>query len=49
MWFNDTRDNPGGLLNEQTAMNLWEELIVNLNEPCRSAAEVNIFNLLLSM
>ncbi|XP_043466704.1 tyrosine-protein kinase transmembrane receptor Ror2 [Leptopilina heterotoma] len=39
VWFNDTRDNPGGLLNEQTAMNLWEELIVNLNEPCRSAAE----------
>ncbi|XP_033220883.1 tyrosine-protein kinase transmembrane receptor Ror2-like [Belonocnema kinseyi] len=39
VWFNDTPDNPGGWLNEQITTNLWEELIENLNEPCRSAAE----------
>uniref|UniRef100_A0A6V7MC42 receptor protein-tyrosine kinase n=1 Tax=Bracon brevicornis TaxID=1563983 RepID=A0A6V7MC42_9HYME len=39
VWFNDTSDNPGGLLNEQITTDLWEELIGTLKEPCRSAAE----------
>lgn len=43
VWFNDSRDNPGGELNENTTANLWEELIKKLVDPCRSAAEVRIF------
>ncbi|KAK0161569.1 hypothetical protein PV327_010028 [Microctonus hyperodae] len=39
VWFNDSHDNPGGLLNEQITTDLWEELISTLKEPCRSAAE----------
>ncbi|KAF7996669.1 hypothetical protein HCN44_002315 [Aphidius gifuensis] len=39
VWFNDTKDNRGGWLNEQTTINLWDELISTLKEPCRSAAE----------
>ena len=44
VWFNDTHDNPGGWLNEQITTDLWEELIGNLKEPCRSAAEVFKFS-----
>ncbi|EFN89657.1 tyrosine-protein kinase transmembrane receptor Ror2 [Harpegnathos saltator] len=39
VWFNDSKDNPGGLLNEQITTDLWDELILRLVEPCRSAAE----------
>ncbi|XP_012278846.1 tyrosine-protein kinase transmembrane receptor Ror2 [Orussus abietinus] len=39
VWFNDTKDNPGGSLNERITTDLWEELIQKLEEPCRSAAE----------
>lgn len=41
VWFNDSKDNPGGLLNEQITTDLWDELILKLKEPCRSAAEVS--------
>lgn len=41
VWFNDSKDNPGGLLNEQITTDLWDELILRLGEPCRSAAEVS--------
>lgn len=40
VWFNISQDNSGGWLNEQITQNLWKELILNLQEPCRSAAEV---------
>ena len=39
-WFNATEGNAGGLINEQITIGLWDELIVGLAEPCRSAAEV---------
>ncbi|KAJ8951513.1 hypothetical protein NQ318_000209 [Aromia moschata] len=35
VWYN----NSGGYENEQITAGLWEELIVTLEEPCRSAAE----------
>ncbi|KAJ8918921.1 hypothetical protein NQ315_016823 [Exocentrus adspersus] len=35
VWYN----NSGGFENEQITSGLWEELIVTLSEPCRSAAE----------
>ena len=40
VWFNISKDNSGGWVNEQITQSLWNELIVNLHEPCRSAAEV---------
>lgn len=40
IWYDITHDTPGGWLHEQITMRLWEEMIVSLNEPCRSAAEV---------
>jgi muscle, skeletal, receptor tyrosine kinase len=40
VWFNISHDNSGGWLNEQITAGLWEEMIENLKEPCRSAAEV---------
>ncbi|XP_071452012.1 tyrosine-protein kinase transmembrane receptor Ror2-like isoform X2 [Hetaerina americana] len=39
VWFNISHDNPGGWLNEQITSGLWEEMVVKLREPCRSAAE----------
>eukprot|EP00093_Oithona_nana_P009614 09614.XXX_342720_345642_1 [CDS] Oithona nana genome sequencing. len=39
VWFNISQDNSGGWLNEQITQNLWDELVKNLKEPCRSAAE----------
>lgn len=39
-WFNATEGNAGGLINEQIATMLWDEIILGLEEPCRSAAEV---------
>ena len=46
VWFNISKDNSGGWVNEQITQSLWNELIVKLHEPCRSAAEVrvNIFS-----
>ena len=40
VWFNVSQDSSGGWLNEQITRNLWDEVIANLAEPCRSAAEV---------
>ena len=40
VWFNISKDNSGGWVNEQITQSLWNELIVKLQEPCRSAAEV---------
>ena len=40
VWFNISKDNSGGWVNEQITQSLWDELIVKLHEPCRSAAEV---------
>ncbi|XP_059091496.1 tyrosine-protein kinase transmembrane receptor Ror2-like isoform X1 [Tigriopus californicus] len=39
VWFHVSQDNSGGWLNEQIAQNLWNEVIENLLEPCKSAAE----------
>uniref|UniRef100_A0A0K2T6A4 receptor protein-tyrosine kinase n=1 Tax=Lepeophtheirus salmonis TaxID=72036 RepID=A0A0K2T6A4_LEPSM len=39
VWFNISQDSSGGWLNEQITESLWKELISNLIEPCRSAAE----------
>ncbi|XP_059469753.1 tyrosine-protein kinase transmembrane receptor Ror2-like [Neocloeon triangulifer] len=39
VWFNISHDNSGGWLNEQITTGLWDEMIDNLKEPCRSAAE----------
>lgn len=41
VWYNMSNDNTGGWLNEQITTGLWEEMIIGLKEPCRSAAEVN--------
>ena len=41
VWFNISKDNSGGWVNEQITQSLWNELIVKLHEPCRSAAEVS--------
>ena len=43
VWFNISKDNSGGWVNEQITQSLWNELIVKLHEPCRSAAEVSFF------
>ena len=40
VWFNISKDNSGGWMNEQITQSLWDELIKKLHEPCRSAAEV---------
>lgn len=40
VWFNVSKDNSGGWLNEQVTQNIWRDVIENLNEPCRKAAEV---------
>ncbi|CAG0914323.1 unnamed protein product [Notodromas monacha] len=40
VWYNISYDNTGGWLNEQITGGLWKELIMTLEEPCRSAAEV---------
>ncbi|KAJ9581646.1 hypothetical protein L9F63_023163, partial [Diploptera punctata] len=39
VWFNISHDNAGGWLNEQITAGLWEEMVLGLKEPCRSAAE----------
>ncbi|XP_031336323.1 tyrosine-protein kinase transmembrane receptor Ror2 [Photinus pyralis] len=39
VWYNATKDNTGGWLNEQITTKLWDQMIVGLKEPCRSAAE----------
>lgn len=39
VWFNDTDGQIGGYQNEKIISGLWEELIITLEEPCRSAAE----------
>ncbi|KAF5272825.1 hypothetical protein FQR65_LT00421 [Abscondita terminalis] len=36
VWYNNT----GGWVNEQITTKLWEEMIAELKEPCRSAAEL---------
>ncbi len=41
VWFNISQDNSGGWLNEQITQDLHRDLIANLGEPCRSAAEVS--------
>lgn len=41
-WINNTGGNDGGDINEQISTGLWKEIIVGLEEPCRSAAEVCI-------
>ena len=41
VWFAISKDNSGGWMNEQITQSLWDELIVKLYEPCRSAAEVS--------
>ena len=47
VWFNVSQDNSGGWLNEQITEKLWSEIIDKLEEPCRSAAEVILTELLL--
>ena len=42
VWFNISKDNSGGWVNEQITQSLWNELIEKLHEPCRSAAEVSL-------
>ncbi|KAK6620369.1 hypothetical protein RUM44_006770 [Polyplax serrata] len=37
VWFNKSHD--GGWLNEQITTNLWKEVIINLREPCLTAAK----------
>ncbi|KAF4533477.1 hypothetical protein B566_EDAN016565 [Ephemera danica] len=39
VWYNIMHDNTGGWLNEQITTGLWKEMVENLKEPCRSAAE----------
>lgn len=39
VWFNISYDNAGGWLNEQITAGLWDEMVLGLKEPCRSAAE----------
>ena len=41
VWFNISKDDSGGWVNEQITQSLWNELITKLHEPCRSAAEVS--------
>lgn len=40
VWFSSS-DGSGGWLNEQTTVNLFDEMISELPEICRAAAEVN--------
>uniref|UniRef100_T1J9X7 receptor protein-tyrosine kinase n=1 Tax=Strigamia maritima TaxID=126957 RepID=T1J9X7_STRMM len=40
IWYNMSHTSPGGWLHERITMELWEELILSLTEPCRSAAQV---------
>lgn len=42
VWFQLSKENSGGWLNEQITKGLWEEMISGLREPCRSAAEVRL-------
>ena len=44
VWFAISKDNSGGWMNEQITQSLWDELIVKLHEPCRSAAEVSFIS-----
>lgn len=39
VWFNNTEGQMGGYQNENIVNGLWEEVIMTLGEPCRSAAE----------
>jgi len=39
VWFNISQDNAGGWRNEEITMAIKEELIDNLEEPCKAAAE----------
>ncbi|PSN53080.1 Tyrosine-protein kinase transmembrane receptor Ror2 [Blattella germanica] len=39
VWFNMSQDILGGWMNEQITAGLWEEMVLGLKEPCRSAAE----------
>ena len=43
VWFNISQDNAGGWRNEEITMGIKEELINTLEQPCRSAAEVNTY------
>lgn len=52
VWFNvafDGTSMAGGWLNEKITIDLWEEVITGLKEPCRSAAEVHILLILLTI
>jgi len=40
VWFNVSNDNTGGWLNEKITVDITEELVNNLVEPCKAAAEV---------
>lgn len=47
-WINNTLGNAGGDLNEQITTGLWNEFISGLEEPCRTPAEVQSTNLLIT-
>jgi hypothetical protein len=49
VWFNISKDNSGGWVNEQITQSLWSEMITKLHEPCRSAAEVSSICILMSL
>lgn len=41
IWFNSSKETPGGEANENIVKGLWNELIETVEPKCRSAAEVS--------
>lgn len=43
VWYKTINGTPGGSKNEEITTNLWKELIVDLPDVCRGAAEVSSY------